>query len=90
MPPPIGVNSHFVVNAAAEFSVAIASALQKSRGNFALKTAMAVFDPIGLPIEFWSYKRLLREVLLDQDTTIAWYMVQAKWAACDPSNLSQM
>ena len=27
--PPIGVNSHFVVNAATEFSVAIASALKK-------------------------------------------------------------
>ena len=29
---------------------------------------MAVFGSIGLPIDFWSY----REVLLDQDTAIAW------------------
>ena len=45
---------------------------KKIAREFRAKTAMAVFSPIGLPIEFWSYKRLLREVLLDQDTTIAW------------------
>ena len=32
----------------------------------------ANFGPFGLPQEYWSYKRLLREVLVDQDTIIEW------------------
>ena len=30
------------------------------------------FGPYGLPLEFWSYKRLLEEVLVDHETTVQW------------------
>ena len=30
------------------------------------------YGPYGLPLEFWSYKRLLGEVLIDHDTTFQW------------------
>ena len=33
---------------------------------------MAVVRRASLPVEFWNYKRLFREVLIDKATTIAW------------------
>ena len=33
---------------------------------------MARVRPTALPIEFWNYKRLFREVLVDRETTITW------------------
>ncbi|KAL5499331.1 hypothetical protein EMCRGX_G010543 [Ephydatia muelleri] len=31
-----------------------------------------MYGPFGLGLEYWTYKRLLREVLVDIDTTIQW------------------
>ena len=40
----------------------------------AITPASASFvGPLGLPVEYWSYKRLIREVLVDQNTIITWY-----------------
>ena len=33
---------------------------------------MALVSPTALPIEFWNYRRLFKEVLIDKATTIAW------------------
>ena len=33
---------------------------------------MARVRPTAHPIEFWNYKRLFREVLVDRETTITW------------------
>ena len=32
----------------------------------------------GCPIEFWNYKRLFKEVLIDKATTIAWCKLAGK------------
>eukprot|EP00731_Ephydatia_muelleri_P001467 Em0001g1467a len=34
--------------------------------------ATPMYGPFGLGLEYWTYKRLLREVLVDIDTTIQW------------------
>ena len=39
----------------------------------AITPASASFvGPLSLPVEYWSYKRLIREVLVDQNTIITW------------------
>ena len=32
-----------------------------------------VHGPLGMGLSPWTYERLIREVLIDQDTTIEWY-----------------
>ena len=32
-----------------------------------------VHGPLGMGLSPWTYERLVREVLIDQDTTIEWY-----------------
>ena len=34
------------------------------------KDSSMAFGPFGLPLEYWTYKRLLREVLVDFDATL--------------------
>ena len=51
----------------------MAGILQIIGGKIAFTPASASFvGPLGLPVEYWSYKRLIREVLVDQDTIINW------------------
>ena len=34
------------------------------------KDSSTAFGPFGLPLEYWTYKRLFREVLVDFDATL--------------------
>ena len=51
----------------------MAGILQIIGGKMAFTPASASFvGPLGLPVEYWSYKELIREVLVDQGTIINW------------------
>ena len=53
--------------------IILAGILQIIGGKMSFTPASASFvGPLGLPVEYWSYKRLIREVLVDQDTIINW------------------
>ena len=60
----------------------------------AITPASASFvGPLGLPTEYWSYKRLIREVLVDQQTIINWckrYGLLARSQTCARCNQSML
>ena len=60
----------------------------------AITPASASFvGPLGLPVEYWSYKRLIREVLVDQNTIITWckqYGLLARSQICTRCNKSML